>query len=204
MSATALFSGPAPRDGGPHAYSRDDWLARAADLRPRTDAVIDGRLVSAASGRTYEDITGRDGTVVAHVTECGDEDVDRAVAAARQAFDDGRWSDLPPAERKRLMLRFAEAVHDDLEYLALVEALDCGKPIRDTLNVDAPKPAITLQWYAEAIDKLYGEVGPTGPGCAGTRHARADRRLRGHRAVELPADHHRLEDRGRPRGGQHA
>ncbi len=147
----------------PHAFTLDDWTARARDLRPHAQAVIDGRTVPSASGRTYPDVTGRDGTTIAQVAEGDDEDVDRAVGAARTAFDDGRWSDLVPTDRKRLLLQFAELMRGDLEYLALVEALDCGKPIRDTLRVDAAKPPDVIQWYAEAIDKLYGEVGPTGP-----------------------------------------
>ncbi|HEX7472315.1 MAG TPA: aldehyde dehydrogenase family protein, partial [Candidatus Limnocylindrales bacterium] len=147
----------------PHAFGLADWTARARDLRPHALAVIDGRTVAAASGRTYRDVTGRDSTTVAEVAECDAEDVDRAVQAARTAFDEGRWSDLAPVDRKRLMLRFAELIRGDLEYLALVEALDCGKPIHDTLNVDVAKPPDVIQWYAEAIDKLYGEVGPTGP-----------------------------------------
>ena len=145
------------------ALDREDWLARARDLRPHALAVIDGFAVAAASGRTYRDVTGRDGSTVAQVAECDEEDVDRAVRAARAAFGDGRWSDLAPADRKRLLLRFADLVAADVEYLALVEALDCGKPIHDTLTVDAAKPPLVLAWYAEAIDKLYGEVGPTGP-----------------------------------------
>ena len=139
------------------------WIERAATLRPRTRAVIDGRLVDAASGRTCPDVTGRDGTTIAEVAECGEEDVDRAVAAARAAFDDGRWSELAPAERKRLLLRFAELIDRDRAYLALVESLDCGKPIGDALRVDAAKPPVVIAWYAEAIDKQYGQVGPTGP-----------------------------------------
>ena len=141
-----------------------DWEARARVLRPPTLAIIDGRAVAAASGESTADLTSRDGTLLAHVAACGAEDVDRAVRAARCAFDDGRWSDLHPAERKRLLLRFAELVRGDLANLALLEALDGGKPITDTLRVDAPKCAEVLQWYAEAADKLYGEVGPTGPG----------------------------------------
>jgi acyl-CoA reductase-like NAD-dependent aldehyde dehydrogenase len=147
----------------PRTLTLADWTTRARDLHPHASAVIDGRSVPSASGRTYADVTGRDGTTIAEVAECGEEDVDRAVGAARAAFDDGRWSDLAPADRKRLLLRFAELMRGDLEYLALVEALDCGKPIRDTLSVDAAKPPAVIQWYAEAIDKLYGEVGPTGP-----------------------------------------
>ncbi|HYM84097.1 MAG TPA: aldehyde dehydrogenase [Candidatus Dormibacteraeota bacterium] len=145
------------------ALGRDEWIARAAAFRPHVRAVIGGRLVPAASGRTYPDVTGRDCAVVAEVPECDEADVDAAVAAARAAFDDGRWSDLAPVERKRRLLRFAALVRDDLEYLALAEALDCGKPITDTLTVDAAKPPVVFEWYAEAIDKLYGEIGPTGP-----------------------------------------
>jgi len=140
-----------------------DWLARATAIAPRTELFIDGRFVAAASGRTFDDIAGRDGSRIAQVAEGGIEDVDRAVAAARRSFDDRRWSDQPPVARKRVLLRLAELVREHLEELALLESLDVGKPIRDTLNVDIPNAATTLQWYAETIDKAYGEVGPTGP-----------------------------------------
>jgi acyl-CoA reductase-like NAD-dependent aldehyde dehydrogenase len=141
----------------------EDWLARAAAIAPRTDAFIDGAFVPAASGRTYADVASRDGSTIAEVAECDIVDVDRAVAAARAAFDDRRWSDRPPKDRKGILLRFAELVRGDRANLALLESLDVGKPIRDTLAVDVSSCATTLQWYAEAIDKLYGEIGPTGP-----------------------------------------
>jgi acyl-CoA reductase-like NAD-dependent aldehyde dehydrogenase len=138
-----------------------DWRARAAALEPDTELVIDGRLRPAASGRVAEDVTGRDGSVIARVAEADESDVEYAVRSARAAFEDRRWAGLPPAERKRVLRRFAERVRADHEHLALLEALDCGKPIRDTLAVDAVKPAVVLEWYAEAIDKVYGEVAPT-------------------------------------------
>jgi len=141
----------------------EDWLARAGALAPRTEAFIDGQFVPAADGSTYRDIAPRDGSVIAHVARCGAEDVDRVVSAARTAFDDRRWSDVSPKDRKRVLLRFAELVRADREGLALLESLDVGKPIRDTLSVDVPSCATTLQWYAETIDKVYGEIGPTGP-----------------------------------------
>ena len=140
-----------------------DWLARAAAITPRTELFIDGAYVPAASGRTFDDIAGRDGSRIATVAEGGIEDVDRAVAAARRSFDDRRWSEQPPAARKRVLLRLAELVREHLDELALLESLDVGKPIRDTLRVDIPSAATTFQWYAETIDKAYGEVGPTGP-----------------------------------------
>ena len=67
-------------------------------------------------------------------------------------------------ERKRVLLRFAELIRADLEHLALLETLDVGKPIGDSLRVDVPSCATTIQWYAETIDKVYGQIGPTGPG----------------------------------------
>jgi acyl-CoA reductase-like NAD-dependent aldehyde dehydrogenase len=145
------------------AATTADWLARAAALAPRTELFIDGRFGPAASGRTFDDIAGRDGSRIAGVAEGGVEDVDLAVAAARRAFDDGRWADQPPAARKRVLLRLADLVREHLDELALLESLDVGKPIRDTLRVDVPSAATTFQWYAETIDKVYGEVGPTGP-----------------------------------------
>jgi len=141
----------------------EDWLGRAAALRPRTEAFIDGRFVPAASGRTFTDIAPRDGRPIAEVAEGDATDVDRAVTAARVAFDDRRWADQSPKDRKRVLLRLAELIRRDREQLALLESLDVGKPIRDTLSVDVPSCATTFQWYAEVIDKVFGEIGPTGP-----------------------------------------
>ncbi len=142
----------------------DDWLGRAAAIEPRTEAFIDGRFVPAASGRTSTDIAGRDGSTIAQVAEGDAEDVSRAVDAARRSFDDRRWADRSPADRKRVLLAFAERIRTARDELALLESLDVGKPIRDTLAVDVPSAAKTIQWYAETIDKVYGEIGPTGPG----------------------------------------
>ena len=139
-----------------------DWLDRAAAIKPRTEAFIDGRFVPAASGRTFTDIAPRDGRPIAEVAEGDATDVDRAVTAARTAFDDRRWSDQSPKDRKRVLLHLAELIRRDREQLALLESLDVGKPIRDTISVDVPSCATTFQWYAEAIDKVYGEIAPTG------------------------------------------
>ncbi|HTG41451.1 MAG TPA: aldehyde dehydrogenase [Methylomirabilota bacterium] len=140
-----------------------DWLDRATAIKPRTEAFIDGRFVPAASGRTFTDIAPRDGRPIAEVAEGDATDVDRAVTAARTAFDDRRWSDQSPKDRKRVLLRLSELIRRDREQLALLESLDVGKPIRDTLSVDVPSCATTFQWYAELIDKVFGEIGPTGP-----------------------------------------
>ncbi|HEX5014689.1 MAG TPA: aldehyde dehydrogenase [Candidatus Limnocylindrales bacterium] len=140
-----------------------DWQSRASALRPRTELFIDGRFGPAASGRTFTDIGPRDGRPIADVAEADAADADRAISAARAAFEDRRWSDQSPKQRKRILLRLAELIRANLEELALTESLDVGKPIRDTLRVDVASCATTFQWYAEAIDKVYGEIGPTGP-----------------------------------------
>jgi acyl-CoA reductase-like NAD-dependent aldehyde dehydrogenase len=147
----------------PRRLTDEDWIERAAAIQPRTELFIDGRFVSAASGRTFTDVTGRDGTTIAEIAEGAPEDVSRAVAAARASFDDGRWSDQKPADRKRVLLRLAELMRENRDELALLESLDVGHPIRDAINVDATSSAVTIQWYAETIDKVYGDVGPTGP-----------------------------------------
>jgi acyl-CoA reductase-like NAD-dependent aldehyde dehydrogenase len=145
------------------AVAASDWIERAAAIRPRNEAFIDGRFVPAVSGRTFDDIAGRDGGVITKVAEGGPEDIDRAVAAARASFDDRRWADSSPAKRKIILLKLADAMRANRDELALLESLDVGKPIRDTLAVDVPSAAKTIQWFAETIDKVYGEVGPTGP-----------------------------------------
>jgi acyl-CoA reductase-like NAD-dependent aldehyde dehydrogenase len=141
--------------------SATHWLEAAALVQPRNELFIDGAFTPSTSGRTFDDIAGRDGSRITAVAEGDVEDVDRAVVAARAAFDDRRWADQSPASRKRVLLKLAELIRANRDELALLESLDVGKPIRDTLSVDVPSAAKTIQWYAETIDKVYGEVGPT-------------------------------------------
>jgi 4-guanidinobutyraldehyde dehydrogenase/NAD-dependent aldehyde dehydrogenase len=138
-----------------------DWHEEAGRLQPRTRAFIDGRYVDAAGGDTFDCIGPADGRVLARVASCGAADVDLAVAAARRAFDSGAWSRAAPATRKRVLRRFAELILAHRDELALTETLDMGKPIRDSLSVDVPAAARCIEWYAEAVDKVYDEVAPT-------------------------------------------
>ena len=89
-------------------------------------------------------------------------DIDRAVSAARAAFERGDWAQAAPAQRKATLLRFAELMEQHHEELALLETLDTGKPIRHSLRDDVPGAIRCIRWYAEAIDKVYGEIAPTG------------------------------------------
>jgi acyl-CoA reductase-like NAD-dependent aldehyde dehydrogenase len=102
-----------------------------------------------------------DGRLLAPVASTDAADVDLAVAAARRAFESGVWSRRAPRERKKVLLRFAQLIEQHAEELALLETLDMGKPISDSLAVDIPATVRCITWYAEAIDKLYDEVAPT-------------------------------------------
>jgi 4-guanidinobutyraldehyde dehydrogenase/NAD-dependent aldehyde dehydrogenase len=140
-----------------------DWHARARSLAINGHAFIDGRYVAAASGATFDCVSPIDGRVLANVASTDAADADLAVASARRAFESGTWSRQPPRERKRVLLRFAQLIEQHAEELALLETLDMGKPIGDSLAVDIPATVRCITWYAEAVDKLYDEVAPTGP-----------------------------------------
>src|SRR4029077_10186076 len=139
------------------------WHERARTLSFPTQAFIDGRYLDAASGATFDSINPATGKLLARVAAGDEEDINRAVSAARAAFRKGSWADLAPAKRKKILLRFAEVILRHTEELALLETLDMGKPITDSLKIDIPGAARCLQWYAEAIDKVYDQVAPTGP-----------------------------------------
>jgi acyl-CoA reductase-like NAD-dependent aldehyde dehydrogenase len=141
--------------------ARQHWEELASTLQPETRAFIGGRYVESASGETFDDVSPRDGRVIAKVASSGAEDVDRAVKSARAAFDDGRWSKATPRQRKRVLRRLSELLLSHLEEMALLETLDVGKPIRESLRTDIPSSAATFEWYGEAIDKLYDEIAPT-------------------------------------------
>ncbi|MFN3954028.1 MAG: aldehyde dehydrogenase [Pararhodobacter sp.] len=145
-------------------YTRQDWKNRAEKLQFRGQAFIDGRFVDAVSGKSFDSINPATGAVLTAVAECDGADIDLAVTAARRAFEDGRWSRMAPEGRKSVLLRLAQLIRDNLAEMALLDSLDMGKPVRDAATIDAPGSAHFFQWYAEAIDKLYGEIAPTGPG----------------------------------------
>ena len=144
--------------------SHKDWIGKAAAIRFRDKAFIDGRFVAARSGRTFASINPATGETLAEVASCGEEDIDLAVAAARRSFEAGVWSRAKPAHRKEVLLKLARLLRENLHELALLESLDMGKLVNDAATVDVPGSAGIFQWYAEAIDKLYDEVAPTGSG----------------------------------------
>ncbi len=140
--------------------TREEYKALAAGLTLPTNAFIDGSYRPAASGKTFETVNPATGETLASVAACGAEDVDFAVLKAREAFEDGRWSKLHPAERKDTLIRFAKLITRNRRELAVMESLDSGKTIYDCETVDVPETIHCLKWHAEAIDKIYDQVSP--------------------------------------------
>ncbi|MQP66509.1 aldehyde dehydrogenase family protein [Niveispirillum sp. SYP-B3756] len=138
------------------------WQERAARLQFRNQAFIGGRFVDALSGRRFDCITPRDGSVLTQVAECDAADVDAAVAAARKAFESGVWRDAHPRQRRTVLLKLARLMEENADELALLETLDMGKPISDSRKIDIPLSIRCVEYYAEAIDKIYDQVGPSG------------------------------------------
>jgi gamma-glutamyl-gamma-aminobutyraldehyde dehydrogenase len=139
------------------------WHERAAALRPDGRSFIAGERAASRSGETFAKHSPIDGRLLGEVARGQAADIDAAVGAARAAFEDGRWSRKAPVARKKVLLRFAELILAAKDELALLETLDMGKPIQYALGVDVPSTARTIAWYAEAIDKVYDEIAPTGP-----------------------------------------
>ena len=141
--------------------TRSDWEQRFQSLTIESRAFIDGQYCAAASGDTFECISPVDGRFLANVASTDEADANAAVAVARRTFESGVWSRLAPVERKRVLIRFADLILAHQEELALLETLDMGKPISDSMSIDIPATANAIRWTAEAIDKIYDEVAAT-------------------------------------------
>ena len=116
--------------------------------------------VSNTGSETATEATGAE---LARIAACDAEDVDLAVAAAKTAFEDGRWCRLAPSARKAVLLRFAQKLEDHAVDLAIMESLDSGKPVRECQLTDVPEAIHTIRWHAELIDKVYDHTAPVGP-----------------------------------------
>ena len=141
--------------------TKPDWRQLAAALRPDGRMLVGGKRIASVAGDSFDCISPIDGRVLTQAARGQAADVDAAGASARQAFDDARWAGQPPAARKKTLLRFAEKILAAGEELALLETLDMGKPVQYSLAVDVRSCARTIAWYAEALDKVYGEIAPT-------------------------------------------
>ncbi|MCP6697139.1 aldehyde dehydrogenase [Pseudomonas donghuensis] len=140
---------------------RQYWEQLFQSLTIEGRAFIDGQYCASVSGETFECASPVDGRQLAQIASCDSADAERAVAAARRSFDSGIWAEQAPAQRKRVLIAFADLLLANAEELALLETLDMGKPIADSLSIDIPAAANAIRWNAEAIDKIYDEVAAT-------------------------------------------
>lgn len=140
-----------------------DWRARASSIALPKHMLVDGHQVDSASGASFDIISPRNGASIGRLPTGGVEDVNRAVAAARKAFDSGVWRDRKPAERKAVLLRLAELMERDRADLSLLDSMSMGSPIAMTYEHCTQWGINCFRWYAEAADKLYDEIAPTGP-----------------------------------------
>lgn len=142
----------------------DEYKAIAAGLTIGGNAFIDGIARPASSGETFATLDPATGRELARVAACGQAEVDLAVRKAREAFADGRWRNQAPAERKRVLIRFARLIERHRHELAVLESLDSGKPVAECQTIDVPETGNTIRWHAELIDKIYDHTAPVGQG----------------------------------------
>ena len=126
----------------------------------QTECFIDGQWLPSQSGKTFETIHPADEEVITQVAEGDADDIDLAVKAARNAFDNGPWRSMDARERGELMYRFADLIEEEIDELAALETLDNGKPISDARNIDLPLTIDCLRYYAGYADKIHGKTIP--------------------------------------------
>ncbi|MGN6284248.1 MAG: aldehyde dehydrogenase family protein [Afipia sp.] len=139
------------------AYEADRATAFAPDIVEHRLLLIDGRHVEPASGRFFKTLNPATGEVIATVAEGNEIDVDRAVAAARRAFE-GPWRTMRAAERGHILFKLAGLMKQHADEIAELESRDAGKPIAGVLRQDLPAAIDTLTYYAGWADKIGGEV----------------------------------------------
>ncbi|WP_037312423.1 aldehyde dehydrogenase [Ruegeria halocynthiae] len=131
---------------------------------------IDGQPVPAMAGGTLDVLSPIDGQVLTQIAEGRPEDMERAIASARAAFEDGRWSRMPPAARKKVLMRLGDLIEDRALDLAVRGVRDNGTEITMAIKAEALSAAQTFRYYGEAIDKIYGQVAPTADNVLGLVH----------------------------------
>ncbi len=145
------------------ADDHDAWLRRADRWTPPTRHRIAGADED-GSGASFRVVSPRDGRELAVVADAGEQEVGRAVAAARRAFDSGPWPRLAPAERGRALLRLADLLEAHRTELALAISLENGKPVGEAYGIELRAAIATFRWYGQLADKLRDESPHTDPG----------------------------------------
>ncbi len=142
---------------------------RDTEIAPRGH-IIDGAIVPNDSGKVIDVISPLNGQVLTTIAAGTQSDTERAIQAARTSFEDGRWRNLPPAARKKILLRWADLIEAETLPLTVLGVRDNGTEIAMAIKAEVGSAVATIRYYAEAIDKIYGQIAPTGPGALGLVH----------------------------------
>ena len=137
---------------------------------PAFSHLIDGKHVAASDGAVMEVLSPIDGQVLTTVAKGTPADMEAAIASARAAFEDGRWANQPPAVRKKVLLKWADLIEANALELAVLGVRDNGTEISMALKAEPGSAAGTIRYYAEALDKIYGEIAPTAGDILGMIH----------------------------------
>ncbi|MEM6941994.1 MAG: aldehyde dehydrogenase family protein [Pseudomonadota bacterium] len=132
--------------------------------------LIDGQMCESETGKTDNVVSPLDGQILTTTAAGSKGDTERAIAAARRAFDDKRWRGMPPAARKKIMLKWADLLEAEMLELAVMGVRNNGTEIGMALKAEPGSAVATLRFYAEAIDKIYGEIAPTSLDVMGLIH----------------------------------
>lgn len=164
-AASLLLSLGRNRSRGRSIYRYSTAAAVEEPITPPVQAIytqhlINGQFVDAASGKTFPTYDPRTEGVIAHVAEGDAEDINRAVAAARKAFDEGPWPKMTPYERSRILLRFADLVEKHNDELAALETWNNGKPYEQSAKSELPMLSRLFHYYAGWADKIHGLTVP--------------------------------------------
>ena len=133
------------------------------ELNLKTDLFINGEFVPSTSGKRFATVNPATGETLGEVAEADKEDLERAIAAARAAFESGPWARMKPRERGKILRKAAELLAARAEEFGRVETLDNGKPIFEAAKIDMPAAADCLSYFGESADKLYGDTYPGRP-----------------------------------------
>ena len=162
----------------PRTKSKGNGKSKIASVsaKPRvavrqTKMLIGGKWLNSASGKTFDTLNPATGEVITQVAEGDKADINKAVIAARRAFENGPWRKMSARERGKYLFKLADLIEKNQEELALLESLDNGKPISDSRNADVPMTIECYRYYAGWADKIEGKTIPvSGPYFTYTRH----------------------------------
>jgi gamma-glutamyl-gamma-aminobutyraldehyde dehydrogenase len=147
--------------------SKKEYRAIASKIKFPVEPFIDGKFQKSKAGRLMETINPATGSVLTNVTACDEDDVNFAVEVSRRAFNSGEWACKHPSERKAVLLKLAQLIEKNQTELAVLESLESGKPISECELTDLPETIVTIQWHAEAIDKIYDQISPANADAVG-------------------------------------